>query len=137
MSHTVTRKAGLTHMDALRRAVSKIPGASVIGTGKHQQFSESIVGVGVKLPDYYYPVVIDTQGSIHADTYGGRWGNPELQDKLAQNYGVAVAELEAERLGGTFTSVTLPDGAIKCTITLGDSPASAPGGFNVSLGPTL
>jgi hypothetical protein len=106
--------------DLIKAAVAKIPGAKVLGVGEVKHFSENSKGLRVELPGYRYPITIDTAtGTVSSDTYSGRWGNPELLDKLAQNYGVEAARAEAEQRRAQFATETLDDGSIKCTITIG------------------
>jgi hypothetical protein len=141
MSHTTRRKSALKNADLIKAAVEQMPGAKFLGQQTVKQFGSAINGVAVQLPGFKYPIAINTQtGEISSDTFNGHWGKPELIDKLAQNYGIEVAKAEAEQLRGKFDMVTLDDGSVECTITLGgmsDVVGGGTGALPGSSAPTL
>lgn len=82
-------------------------------------FSGEVTGLLVRLPDWQYPVVIDTpSGYIQYDNYGGAWGDQARLDAFLQAYAVEKARLEARRAGHVVTEQALADGSIKLTIQL-------------------
>lgn len=42
--------------------------------GEHRLFSDTVVGLRVRLPGWQYPAVCDlTSGQVRYDDFGGRW----------------------------------------------------------------
>ena len=81
---------------------------------------EQATGYCVRLPDWRYPVVCDTEcGRILYDNFEGRWGEPCELDRLMQAYACERAKLEARRNGHTVTEQPLADGSIKLTVHVG------------------
>ena len=142
MSHTVKRESAIHNLEALKRACDRIPGAKYHGKQTVQQYSKEIKGQHkVTLPGYNYPIAIDLEsGTISADTYEGRWGNPDLQDQLSQGHGVECAKMEAEEKGYKYEELTLDDGSVKCTLTVGGGQTTlgeGPSPMGGSSAPTL
>jgi hypothetical protein len=83
-------------------------------------FSGEVVGLGVELPNWRYPVVCETQsGELRFDNYGGHWGDQVQLDRFLQAYAVEKAKIESRRRGHTCTEQTLADGSIKLTVNVG------------------
>jgi hypothetical protein len=83
-------------------------------------FSGEASGPLVRLPDWLYPVVLDTvTGQIRYDNLDGRWGDPRHLGCFLQLYAVEQARLEVRKRGHNIVEQTLPDGSIKVTITVG------------------
>ena len=60
--------------------------------GTAQLFSGEVSGLIVRLPDWTYPVVIDTTtGQVHYDNYDGAWGDQAQLDRFLQIYAVEKA----------------------------------------------
>jgi hypothetical protein len=86
-----------------------------------------------------YPVVVDSEtGSLHFDTFNGRWGDEKQIDKFCQQYAVEAAREEARTRNWTIEETTLADGSIQCVLNtggssglVGDSGAQGPGGYAV------
>ena len=77
-------------------------------------------GLIVRLPDWTYPVVIDTTtGQVHYDNYNGAWGDQSQLDRFLQIYAVEKARIEARKKGHQITEQSLADGSIKLTIRVG------------------
>ena len=74
MSHIVEIKTEVRDEVAIGSACQRLKlDAPIRGTAK--LFSSEATGVIVKLPDWRYPAVFDTQsGQAQFDNYGGRWG---------------------------------------------------------------
>ena len=88
--------------------------------GTAQLFSGQATGLIVRLPDWAYPVVIDTTtGQVHYDNYNGAWGDQAQLDRFLQIYAVEKARIEARKKGHQVTEQTLADGSIKLTIRVG------------------
>jgi hypothetical protein len=85
-------------------------------------FSGKATGYCVRLPDWRYPVVCDTDnGRIQFDNFEGRWGEKRELDRLIQAYACEKAKLEARRHGHSVNEQSLADGSIKLTIHTGES----------------
>ena len=90
--------------------------------GKARLFTSEAEGLIVDLPDWRYPVVIDTAArQIRYDNYNGVWGEQKQLDRLLQAYAVEKSKLEARRAGHTVTVQSLADGSIKLTVQVGDA----------------
>ncbi len=83
-------------------------------------FSGEATGYCVRLNDWRYPVVCDTEsGRVQFDNFEGRWGEQRELDRLMQAYPCERAKLEARRNGHTVTEQPLADGSIKLTVHVG------------------
>ena len=83
-------------------------------------FSGEAAGLLVKLPNWLYPVCIDTaSGTMKFDNYGGSWGDQEHLDKFMQAYAVEKAAIEARKKGYAVTEQALTDGSIRLTVQVG------------------
>src|SRR4051794_16846789 len=83
-------------------------------------FSGEAAGLLVKLPDWLYPVVVDTAtGQVRFDNYNQAWGRQEHLDRFLQAYAIEKALLEARKRGHAVVEQPLPDGSVKLTIAVG------------------
>ena len=83
-------------------------------------FSGEAAGLLVKLPNWLYPVCIDTaSGTLKFDNYGGSWGDQEHLDTFMQAYAVEKAAIEARKKGYAVTEQALTDGSIRLTVQVG------------------
>jgi hypothetical protein len=121
MSHIVTVETEVRDALALRAACRRL-GLPQPTQETAQLFSGEATGYCVRLPDWRYPVVCDTDsGRIQFDNFEGRWGEQRELDRLVQAYACEKAKLEARRRGHTVTEESLADGAIKLTVHVGDA----------------
>jgi hypothetical protein len=119
MSHIVTIKTQIRDMAALA-AACRLLGLQEPVHGTVRMYSGVATGLIVRLPDWRYPVVVDTtKAEVHFDNYGGAWGEQGQLDRLMQAYAVEKARLEARKAGHTMTEQALPDGSIKLVIQAG------------------
>ena len=87
---------------------------------KVKLFSETVSGLAVRLKEWRYPVVIETDsGTTRFDNYQGRWGDPKRLDEFLQAYAVEKAKIEARRQGYSVSEQPLNDGSIKLTVQVG------------------
>ena len=122
MSHTVTREGVKCSQEGWQKAVARISGAEYLGVGKFKQYSKLQEGIGIKLPGYQYPVVVDlVTNEIASDTYNGKWGDPKIQENLLQFAGVEAAKLEAANKGYDITETLLDNGDIQLNVSTGNS----------------
>jgi hypothetical protein len=88
--------------------------------GTFQLFSSEVTGLGVRLPDWRYPVVCDLpSGQVRFDNFDGRWGEQVHLDRFLQAHAVEKAGIEARKRGHSVTEQALADGSIKLTIQVG------------------
>jgi hypothetical protein len=119
MSHIVTIKTEVRDPQAVAAACRRLDlPEPVQGTAK--LFSGEAAGLLVRLPDWLYPVVLDTStGQVRFDNYGGDWGDQKHLDRFLQLYVVEKARLEARKRGHNVVEQALPDGSVKLTVTVG------------------
>ena len=87
------------------------------GPGTAKLFSGHATGLLVQLPDWRYPVVIDTAaGTIQYDNYNEHWGKQAELNRLLQAYACEKAELEARKKGYAVSEQLLQDGSIRVQI---------------------
>jgi hypothetical protein len=136
MSHTVTVKLEMTDKEAIQDAVDRTDGAHFIKPGRHRSrgqfeqtdsleeaqgrhtiYSGTFEGIGVQLPGWNYPVIVNPEtGEVKYDNFGGHWGNQDNLDEFAQAYAVEKARTEALLHGLTVTEDELDNGDIKLTV---------------------
>ncbi|MFN9938220.1 MAG: hypothetical protein ACK56I_01990 [bacterium] len=88
--------------------------------GTTRLFSQDVTGLQVRLRDWTYPLVIQTEtGKLKYDNYNGHWGKPERLDEFLQAYAVEKTRLEALMQGYSCVEQQLSDGRVKLTIQLG------------------
>ena len=116
MSHIVTIETEVRDAAAVGAACRRLD-LDQPEHGTFKLFNAEATGLGVKLPDWRFPVVCDLQtGGVKYDNFEGRWGDQEHLDRLMQAYAVEMATLEARRRGHSTTEQTLSDGSIKLTV---------------------
>jgi hypothetical protein len=90
--------------------------------GTAQLYSGQASGLLVQLPEWLYPVVIDTTtGQAHYDNYGGVWGDENHLHRFLQAYVVERARIEARKKTYLTTEQSLADGSILVDIEVGGS----------------
>ena len=119
MSHIVTIKTevrdGAAVAAACRRLALPEP-----AMGTAQLYSGQAEGLLVRLPDWLYPIVIDTaSGAIRYDNYGGCWGDEQHLHRLLQAYVVERARIEARKKDFVTSEQSLADGSIVVEIEVG------------------
>lgn len=114
MSHTTTCKVNLTNEQCLIKAIENL-GLTNIGHKTHRLFDgKTVNGIGVTLPDWRYPVVVDLKsGEAFYDNYNGGWGQQIELDKLVQRYSVETALEQAEIHNYTYEQTTQQNGDIE------------------------
>ena len=119
MSHIVTIKTQLRDSTALAAACLRLGHPQPVH-GTAEIYTHSATGWIVPLPQWIYPVVVDTDsGQIHYDNYNGNWGDPLQLDQLMQAYAVEKAKLEARRAGHSVFEQPLANGSIRLTVQIG------------------
>lgn len=119
MSHVVSISTKIRDIEALTAATQRMqlppPRFEEV-----QLFSSQATGQAVRLRDWRYPVVCDTQsGQVFFDNYEGRWGKQKELDLLFQSYAIEKAKIEARKQGHSVQEQALQDGSVKLTLTLG------------------
>lgn len=119
MSHIVMIQTKVRDEAAVQAACRRLalPAAE---RGKFRLFSGEAEGLAVRLRDWRYPVVCQTDsGQLRYDNYKGRWGSPQRLDEFLQAYAVEKARVEARRQGHAVTEQKLSDGSVRLTIRVG------------------
>ncbi len=116
MSHVATVELQVRDPEALRAAAARL------GLGlRHGEVrfydGTTVQGAVIHLPGWRYPVVLDAQGTLHYDTYGGRWGDLAQLHRLRQAYAEAVTTRWARRQGYQVRRQTAPDGTIRLELS--------------------
>jgi hypothetical protein len=119
MSHVVRIETKVNDPAAVAAACQRL-GVPAPVQGKAQLYSGEATGLLVQLPDWEYPVVVDTlTGTMCYDNYGGSWGDPRHLDRFLQMYAVEKAKIEARRQGYAVSEQQLEDGSIRVQIVEG------------------
>jgi hypothetical protein len=119
LSHIVTIKTEVRDHAAVSGACRRLALPMPI-QDTAQLFSGQATGLIVRLPDWTYPVVVETTtGQVHYDNYNGAWGDQAQLDRFLQVYAVERARIEAKKKGHQVTEKSLADGSIKLTIHVG------------------
>src|SRR4051794_32178384 len=115
MSHIVSIQTKLTDPVAVTAACRRL-NLPAPEQGTAQLYSGEVSGLIVRLPDWLYPAVVDTEsGEIKYDNFSGAWGNPTELDKFIQRYAVEKTRIEAAKKGFAIAEQSLDNGAIKLT----------------------
>ncbi len=118
MSHVVQIKTTIRDPAGVAAACHRLGLAAPIHKTV-ELFSGEATGLAVQLPDWHYPVVIDTaSGEVRFDNYEGRWGEQRRLDAFLQAYAVEVVKAQSRRQGHTVTEQALEDGSIKLTLNV-------------------
>jgi len=114
VSHIVEIKTKLTDPTILAEVCGQL--GLEIRNGRHQLFSASVSGNGIKLNGWQYPIVVKDDGTVAYDNYGGKWGDISRLNELVQMYSIAKVRAEAKRKGYSVSETRLADGSVKLTI---------------------
>ena len=116
MSHIVTVQTKIRDPAAVAAACQRLNLAAPV-QGTVQLFSGEATGLIVQLPNWRYPVVIDTAtGEVRFDNFEEIWGEQVQLNRLLQSYAVEKAKLEARARGHTVNEQVLSDGSIRVQI---------------------
>ncbi len=121
MSHIVTVKTEVRDQAAVAGACRRLALPEPV-QGTAHLYSGQATGLLVHLPDWLYPVVIDTAtGNIRYDNYAGDWGDEQHLDRFLQAYVVERSRIEARKKSYVTTEQSLADGSIMVEIEVGGS----------------
>ncbi len=116
MSHIVTIETKVHDHAAVVAACRRLQLKEPVN-GTTELFSGAATGLIVHLPEWQYPVVIETlTGKIAFDNYGGYWGDQCQLDRFLQAYAVEKVKLESRKKGFTVNEHQLQDGSIKLQV---------------------
>ena len=114
MSHVVSIKTKAKDVDVIRLtcATLSLPEAQH-GTVRFYD-GRSCTGIKVQLPGWRYPIVIEADGTIRTDSFGGAWGRQSELDAFMRHYGIEATK-RAMRLAGRplVSESVLPSGEVK------------------------
>ena len=121
MCHIVTVKTEVRDHAAVAAACRRLALPEPV-QGAAQLYSGNATGLLVHLPDWLYPVVIDTTtGNIRYDNYEGCWGDEKHLHRFLQAYVVERSRIEARKKSYVTTEQSLADGSILVEIEVGGS----------------
>jgi hypothetical protein len=121
LSHIVTIKTEVRDHAAVAAACRRLALPEPV-RGTAQLYSGQATGLLVQLPDWLYPVVLDTDtGQARYDNYGGCWGDEQHLHRFLQAYTVEQARIEARKKSYLTTEQSLADGSIMVEIEVGGS----------------
>jgi hypothetical protein len=119
LSHIVTVKTEVRDHAAVAAACRRLALPEPV-QGTAELYSGQASGLLVHLPDWLYPLVIDTAtGTMHYDNYGGSWGDEQQLHRLLQAYAVERTRIEARKKSYVTTEKPLDDGSILVEIEVG------------------
>lgn len=113
MSHLVSVPVQVLHVEGVERACRRL-GLPAPVVGQQTFYDEQVKeGLLVRLPDWSYAIVIDTQtGKVHYDNFDGLWGKSAHLDSFLQAYAVETAKMTAEAQGYVVSEEQLADGSV-------------------------
>ena len=121
MSHIVEIKTEIRDEASVQLACGRL-GLPPAERGTFSLFTSTETGLGIRLRDWKYPVVANTDtGQLRYDNFNGRWGRQENLDSFLQKYAVERAKLEARKKGHSVVEQALPNGSIKLTVNVGST----------------
>jgi hypothetical protein len=121
LSHIVTVKTEVRDHAAVAAACRRLALPEPV-QGTAELYSGQASGLLVHLPDWLYPVVIDTTtGTMRYDNYSGAWGDEQHLRRLLQAYTVERTRIEARKKTFVTTVQSLADGSIMVAIEVGGS----------------
>ena len=119
MSHIVTIQTQVRDSQSIVLACQRLQLPEPV-YGSTKLFTAEATGWQVRLTDWRYPVVCDTErGCLHYDNFNGRWGNQARLDEFLQTYAVVTATSAARRQGHSVSERWLADGSIQLSIQVG------------------
>src|SRR4051812_23208478 len=99
MSHVVTIQTRVHDPAAVAAACQRLNLAAPL-QGTATLYSGEANGLLVQLPDWQFPIVIDTlTGTVRFDNYQGHWGDQAHLARFLQIYAVEKAKQEARKKG--------------------------------------
>ncbi len=117
MSHIVKIETKNRDVKAVQQACRRL-GIQPAVHDTFRLYNSSETGWGVRLRDWTYPVVCNTDtGEVAYDNFGGRWGQTQRLDEFLQRYAAEKTKLEARKQGYLYMEQVLDDRSIKITIS--------------------
>jgi hypothetical protein len=119
MSHVVQIQTQVKDAAAVRAGCKRLA-LDEPTEGEVRLFSETVVGLAVRLREWRYPVVFNlATGESKFDNYQGHWGKQERLDEFLQAYAIEKTKIEARRKGYSVIEQPLVDGSVKLTLSVG------------------
>jgi hypothetical protein len=119
LSHIVTIQSRIHDPAAVAAACQRLDLVAPV-EGTAPLFMGEATGLLVRLPDWEYPVAINTlTGTMRCDNFKGHWGDQAHLDRFLQAYAVEKARLEGQRRGHRVTEQALENGSILLQVVEG------------------
>lgn len=136
MSHIKNTETEIKSPEIVERTVAalgargQLTGIKILGSGSHTIYGTNYSGFGIHLPDWRYPVVVNTDtGKLSYDNFNGSWGKQSHLDDFLQRYGIEAASAAAEARGFSYEEATLDNGDIRLRIHAGATGDAVPAGI--------
>ena len=118
MSHTIKLEVESKNRQALIATCQRL-GYRIGGESEYALYASTEIGLAVYLPDWRYPVVVRSDGTIAFDNYKGAWGDIVHLNKLRQTYAAEVTRQEFAMQGLSVYEQTNQDGSMTLTVEMG------------------
>ena len=112
MSHVVVLEISVKDKAGIEKTCEKLS-LPQPQEGTHRVYSKQIEGLGVQLPGWVYPVVIQENGKVKYDNYNGAWGKQVHLDKFVQTYAGEVTKKELTSQGFFVSECVKEDGSLR------------------------
>jgi len=127
MSHLSSITTVITNEEAVSRSCREL-GLEAPAHGTYKLFRAEVKGLGVRLPDWQFPIVINTDtGKVSFDNYNGSWGKQVELDKFTQRYSLEVGKMDAEAKSLQYEEIPLENGERLLRVYLGGEDAEMAG----------
>ncbi len=133
MSHTMNIKTEIRDREALQVACDRLGLSGEEGSfkfydsdrynkrmRKHEDTGIRHEGIGIRLKDWEYPIVVKDDGTIAYDNYDGQWGDIKRLEELQDAYALEKASMEARRQGYRVFETTDEQGNLQLRIRVGE-----------------
>lgn len=113
MSHIASVKVRIKDLQALEAVCRELNVPVETRTQQVSMYSGRIdAAATLRLPGWIYPVVVQADGSIKFDNYGGKWGSQEQLNRVLRRYSERVTVQQARRMGLSVRRHEQPDGSV-------------------------
>lgn len=113
MSHIATVKVMIKDLQALEAVCRELGIPVEVRSRKVKMYSGEIQAAAtLRPPGWTYPVVVQADGSVKYDNYGGRWGKQDQLNRVLRRYSERVAVSQARRMGLSVRRHEQPDGSV-------------------------
>lgn len=102
MSHCTTIDVKCKDVTIIKKVCKKLNLPFTENKITHFYDGKNAIGTEVKLPNWEYPININSTGEIVFDNYNGNWGSIKELNLFKQHYAVEKTKMIAIKNGYTF-----------------------------------